>query len=612
MAMKKSNMLVWGLLVLLVLGLGGFGATNFTGNVTNIGEVGGKPIRINAYTRGVQDQMAQLQQQMGQPISFAQAQAFGITNSVVAGLVNDRALDNEADRLGLSIGDEELRDQIVKIPAFQDATGKFSRESYTFALDRAGISEAEFESDMRSDSARSMLQAAVIAATRMPAVYSDTLANYVAEQRTVTYATLTPDGLDTPVPTPTDEQLQTFYDANIADYTAPEKKRITYAELSPDMMMDQVQIDDDTIRAQYEARIDEFEQPERRLVERLVFPDENAAEAAKAKLDSGESDFDTLVSDRGLALSDVDLGDLGKDDLGAAGDAVFAAQQGDVVGPLDSDLGPALFRVNGVLQASSTDYDEAAETIRTDLAADAARRLVAQQMEPVEDLLAGGATLEDVAKETPLQLGTIDWSQGMSEGIAGYADFASAAADVTAEDYPTVTELDDGGLFALRLDEVIPAAPIPLAETRDKVAEDWTTAETEARLRAKAETLVATLRDGTPLEDLGLTLTTETNVSRNGSVLGTPQGFNQMVFAMQEGDVQITDGLGSVLIVRLDQIVPPAEDDSQTAELRKSLSDQVSSSLAQDIYQAYSADVRARTDVRINQEALNAVNAQMQ
>ena len=243
---------------------------------------------------------------------------------------------------------------------------------------------------------------------------------------------------------------------------------------------------------------------------------------------------------------------------------------------------------------------------------DAARRLVAQQMEPVEDLLAGGATLEDVAKETPLQLGTIDWSQGMSEGIAGYADFASAAADVTAEDYPTVTELDDGGLFALRLDEVIPAAPIPLAETRDKVAEDWTTAETEARLRAKAETLVATLRDGTPLEDLGLTLTTETNVSRNGSVLGTPQGFNQMVFAMQEGDVQITDGLGSVLIVRLDQIVPPAEDDSQTAELRKSLSDQVSSSLAQDIYQAYSADVRARTDVRINQEALNAVNAQMQ
>ena len=119
MAMKKSNMLVWGLLVLLVLGLGGFGATNFTGNVTNIGEVGGKPIRINAYTRGVQDQMAQLQQQMGQPISFAQAQAFGITNSVVAGLVNDRALDNEADRLGLSIGDEELRDQIVKIRHFR-------------------------------------------------------------------------------------------------------------------------------------------------------------------------------------------------------------------------------------------------------------------------------------------------------------------------------------------------------------------------------------------------------------------------------------------------------------------------------------------------------------
>jgi peptidyl-prolyl cis-trans isomerase D len=612
MAMKKSNTLVWGLLVLLVLGLGGFGATNFTGNVTNIGEVGGKPIRINTYTRAVQDQIANLQQQLGQPITFAQAQAFGITNSVVASLVNDRALDAEADRIGLSIGDAELRDQIVKIQAFQDATGKFSRDTYKFALDRAGISEADFEADMRSDSARSMLQAAVIAATRMPAAYSDTMANYVAEERAVTYATLAPDSLDAPVPAPTNDQLQTFYDAHVADYSAPEKKRITYVELSPEMVMDQVKIDDAAIRAQYDARLDEFEQPERRLVERLVFPDEDAAKAAKAKLDAGETDFDTLVTDRGLALSDIDLGDLGKDELGAAGDAVFASQQGDVVGPLDSNLGPALFRVNGVLQASSTDYEEAAATIRTDLAADAARRLVAQQMEPVEDLLAGGATLEDVAKETPMQLGTIDWAQGMSDGIAGYADFAKAAAALTADDYPTVAELDDGGIFAMRLEEVIPAAPIPLAETRDKVAEDWTTAETEARLRARAEVLVAELKDGKTLEDLGLTLKSEGSVSRNGSVLGTPQGFNQTVFGMKQGDVQITDGIGSVLILRLDQIIPPAEDNAQTTELRKSLSDQVSSSLAQDIYQAYSADVRARTDVRINQESLNAVNAQMQ
>jgi peptidyl-prolyl cis-trans isomerase D len=123
---------------------------------------------------------------------------------------------------------------------------------------------------------------------------------------------------------------------------------------------------------------------------------------------------------------------------------------------------------------------------------------------------------------------------------------------------------------------------------------------------------VVELKDGKMLEDLGLTLKSEGSVSRNGSVLGTPQGFNQTVFGMKQGDVQITDGIGSVLILRLDQIIPPAEDNAQTTELRKSLSDQVSSSLAQDIYQAYSADVRARTDVRINQESLNAVNAQMQ
>ena len=72
--------------------------------------------------------------------------------------------------------------------------------------------------------------------------------------------------------------------------------------------------------------------PERRLVERLVYPDQAAADAARAELDAGTT-FEALVAERGLTLDAIDLGDVTREDLGAAGDAVFAAAEGGVVGP---------------------------------------------------------------------------------------------------------------------------------------------------------------------------------------------------------------------------------------------------------------------------------------
>ena len=70
-------------------------------------------------------------------------------------------------------------------------------------------------------------------------------------------------------------------------------------------------VDDAALQKLYDERIDEFVVPEKRLVERLVFPDANTAQTAKDRLDAGES-FETLVRERGLELDDIDLGDVDK------------------------------------------------------------------------------------------------------------------------------------------------------------------------------------------------------------------------------------------------------------------------------------------------------------
>lgn len=601
-----SKTAVWILLGLLILGLGGFGATSLTGNIRSIGTVGDMSVSVDNYARQLQQEMQAVQQQTGQVLPFAQAQQIGLDRAVLQRIVAQRALDHEAAQIGLSIGDANLRDRILEIGAFRGVDGEFDREGYRFALEQNGITEAQFETQLREEVARTLVQGAILSGVVMPDAYADTLVNYVGEQRSFTWTRLSDTDLETPVQQPDDAALRAYYDANIADFTLPETKQITYALLSPDTMVDQVEISEADLREAYNLRDTEFNQPERRLVERLAYLDEESAQAAAATLEAGTS-FEDLVSGRGLDLSDVDLGDVSLADLGAAGDDVFAANVGDIVGPLPSALGPALFRVNAVLPAQFVSFEEAQAILRPEVAADRARRLVEAQAENLDDLLAGGATLEELAQDTDMVLEQVDWSSQSEDDIAGYEAFRRAAQAVTLEDFPEIAQLEDGGLFALRLDAVLPPRPAPFEDVRADVQGQWQSAEVEKRLAAQVDAQLPDLNAGTTFAELGLDAIREENLRRNDFVGGTPATFMSDVFEMAAGDVAVMPDDGAVVVVRLDAIAGPSEDD-ETLALREQLSQQADQALAQDIFEIYGSDVTLRANPQINPQALQAVH----
>ena len=613
-SISKSAM--WILMGLLVLGLAGFSVTNFSGGISRIGSVGNTDIETADYARALRAEVNAATAEAGAPVTFAQAEAMGLPQNVLSRLVAQAALEDETARIGISVGDETLLHQITQIPGFQGLDGDFDRAGYRYALDRAGFSEAEFEQNVRNETAGTLLQGAVISGISTPDAYTDTLLTYIGEERSITYATLARADLAEPIPAPSDEDLRSFYQANLPSFTTPLVKRITYAWLTPEMIIDDVEVPQDALHEAYESRSEEFQQPERRLVERLVFPDTDAATAARAQIDAGESSFDDLVESRGLSLQDVDLGDVERADLNGAGDAVFEASAGDVVGPLDSDLGPALFRVNAVLQAQEISFEEAEPQLRDELAGDRAARVIETAGEDIDDLLAGGATLENLADETQMQVDKIDWHPGLSEGIAAYEEFRTAAEEVEEGDFPSVIRLEDGGIFALRLDEVVEPTVQPFEEVTEKVQAAWTKDAVIAALRAQADTAIAAIRGGASFEDEGLNPKTATGLTRQGFQENTPPGFIPAVFDMAEGDVTAISGTASLIIVRLDAITPPDADpdaaDGGLVQMRQSLRDSAANDIAQDMYQALAADIRARAGITLDQSAINAVHANFQ
>ncbi|MEO1641498.1 MAG: peptidyl-prolyl cis-trans isomerase, partial [Pseudomonadota bacterium] len=410
----------------------------------------------------------------------------------------------------------------------------------------------------------------------------------------------------------TEADQQAYYEANPAEFTLPETRNITYAWLTPSMIQDQMEVPDSAVEQLYNQRINEFVQPERRLVERLVYLDAGQAEAAAERVANEETTFEGLVAERGLSLTDVDLGDVSEDDLGAAGAAVFAAEPGAVVGPFNSPLGPAVFRMNAVLAAQETTLEEATPGLREELAAEAAREFINDNADPIIDLLAGGATMADLADRTELELGMIAWNADVTEGIAAYDAFRREAAAASEGDFAELHDLADGGIFALTLDSITPPSLQPLEDVRDDVITAVMAQKEQEAVMARAEEIAANVLPLTDFATLDLTPIVDSGLNRRSFVEGTPPDFNDTIFGMNLGDVAVVDAVNRAIIVRVDDINAPDMADEAVIAQREALAENAGAGIAQDIFEAYADRLQQETDQNLDQNTINAINAQFQ
>ncbi len=607
---QGANVVVYVLLALLIFSLGGFGIANFGGTVRTIGAVGDTEITVARYNYELQNAIRGVMLQGGNPPSMATDAGRNLAASIQGQLFALAALKGEAARLGLSADDARLRDVVIRNRDFEGLSGSFDRTAYTEWLRRTGMTETEYEADIR---ARIAAQIPVSAVTGGPGAHEtmvDVLAAFQGERRDMEWLKLDASALSEPVPDPTEEEIRATYEAAPETYTAPEMREITYAALTPEMVLDKIDVPEEDLRRAYEDHSAEYNKPERRLVERLVFPDQAAADAAKAALDDSSTTFEALVTGRGLALTDVDMGDVTEADLGEAGAAVFAPEEPEVVGPVETLLGPALFRVNAILAAQSTPFEEVRDDLTDQLQRDRADRYIAERQNDIDDLIAGGATIEDLAEQTDMELGTIRLAPDTAEGIAAYAAFRDAAVGLQEGDFPELIQLEDGGLASLRLDAVIPPTLQPLDEVRERVVADWRRAETQKRLGALGEEIRARRQAGESYADMGYTPEVHSDLSRGSFLDGAPDGMIQTLFTLKDGGVETFPEGDRLSIIELTKITPLADDADATA-LKAQLAGEISQSTSTELLSLFANEIEAAEGITRNEPAIQAVHSSL-
>ncbi|MEN8236680.1 MAG: SurA N-terminal domain-containing protein [Pseudomonadota bacterium] len=175
-----------------------------------------------------------------------------IKEQVKQQIITETLLDLEVERLGLIVGDAQVRRAIQSMDPFLDEDGYFDKQRFAGVLYSMQTSEKEFIEIIRRELQRKQLVQALISGVLAPNNMVAPFLAWMQEKRTVELLEVIASEVAAPLPTP--EQIETFYKDNPKLFTAPEHRTISLIALTPEAVLAQVQLSEEEIAEEFETR----------------------------------------------------------------------------------------------------------------------------------------------------------------------------------------------------------------------------------------------------------------------------------------------------------------------------------------------------------------------
>lgn len=561
-------------------------------------------------------ELNRFREQSGGQFDSEQAKAVGLPDMVVARIVNQTLLDLAAADLKLIASDDVVRSTILRNPAFHGPTGTFSRDVYAQTLRQSGLTERRFEALVRRDLERNQLAGSLASGVAVPSSMLDALYRQYNERR-VAEVVQVPNARMTDIPQPTEEELSTYHSENPERFTAPEYRAMTAVILRARDLAKEVAVSEEEIQEAYDERAAEFTRPESRSLQQMVFATEEEAKQAHAEVTEGAGFIQVAEERAGLSAEAVEVGTMARHELlPPLADAAFALAEGAVSPPVQSPLGWHLIKVTRIVPQEEQPVDEVRERIAAELAQEKAADSLYRVSNDLQDILGGGASLEEAASQLNvplLRLPRID-AQGLdTDGnrVPDVPDQLIAAGftlDLGEESF--LTDFDTGGYFVVRVDEIVPPALKPLDAVREQVAEDVIAEHRAQAAAVRVEALAERVRAGDDLaaqaRDAGLSvLTTNAFTRTDAPAADLPAPLIEALFAAEQGEPVVVKGAEASYVARVTDVIQA--DPAAAPDQVEALADDLQASIGTDILVQYLNALRQRYPVAINPQVMDAL-----
>lgn len=577
--------------------------------------VGDTELNSQDYMRAQQDVLRAMSAQAGRSLSLQEARALGLDSRVLERLIGGAAVDTHARHLHLDISDAALLEEIMKDPAFQDPAGGFSPLAFQQALNSINMNEQGYLASLRERNLRRQILTTVGKVVNSPDVLISALNTYNGETRTLRYV-LVPQSAAGAIPDPSEEDLKRYYDNHHSKFTQPEFRKLGVLAVTPETVKDQVQITENDLKAAYEANKNQLGKPERRHLQQIAFPDAAAANAAYQKIQSG-TDFVALAKEQGLSETDIDLGTVSRSELAdpTIAETAFKLEQNKVSEPVTGKLGSTvLLRVTAIEPGKTPTYEEAKADLEKKLLKERASGAIFDVHDKIEDELASGASLSEIAGKLKLSYQTIDQVDRQGRKPDGSTVTLPAQKEVLNAAFATDTGVEndpidakDEGVIWYEVLGVVPEQLKPFDQVKDEATKDWRTDEVRSRLAKYAQDLVNSLSGGKTLEDVAKELNVEVLTSdplkRDSITINVlPAAVAQAFTLPEKGYGSAPSGVEEGRIVfQVDKVTPPAPLEATASERLKQ---QLRLLISEDAIAEYFSALENRYGVSVNDQAL--------
>lgn len=548
------------------------------GVVAEVGKVG---ITREELTREIQAQSDRLRESLGPAFDPSMTETAAFRKQVLDSLIERKALLLEAEKLKFLAPDSYVAAAIGQIPAFQQ-DGKFSPQRYEAILRQNGRTPASFENELRQAFMLEGVTSPVTLAAFNANTTLEQVARLVAQQREISW-------VDLPVASVADEvkvtpaDVERHHAANKPAFTEPEQIRAEYVVLDAGALVAGISVSEQAVRDYYAANAAQFGQPEQRSASHILIAadkDSDAATRAKAKakatalmetLRKQPERFGELArsasQDPGSAEQDGSLGSFGRGMMVKPfEDAVFAMKPKEIRGPVESDFGYHIIRLDGIEPGKAAPLAEVRAAIVDELRKQQAQKTFADLADNFSNLVYENAeSLQPAAAAAKLTVQQSGW-MNVKAAPPPFDNPALSAAlfspeSVKSRQNTEAIEIKPGTLVAARVIEHRPARLRPLSEVSAEIERKLRAEQTARLLAKKAGATIKSLQDG---KEPGLDWSAFQVVGRQPGASLDAAGV-KAVFRANAEKLPAYTGFarpdGSYRIVRVTRVVEPASPD---------------------------------------------------
>ncbi|GBQ91763.1 peptidyl-prolyl cis-trans isomerase [Gluconacetobacter johannae DSM 13595] len=611
---------------LLFLAFVGWGVGDVLSNMGSeradvVAHVGPNTITTDAFMGAVQSEMPQVARQMG----LADASQIPVATrreaarQVLQRLVMQSEVALSADRHGLIVPDDVLRDEVFGLRDFKGPDGRFDRKLFDTRLRQIGMTEGRLLDLVRTDIASRALMEPIRNSARAPETMVRRAFDFDAQTRTLDLVRIAIG--DQSAPTPDPAQQRRFYDNHPWLFQTPEYRHARIVVLSPETIARSMEVPEEELHRLYDAQQAKYHLPETRTVQIVTAPDEASARTVAAQWQAGATWAQVQAAAKGSASVQMDGVRAASIPSPALSKLVFAAPVDSLQGPTQTDTGWVVFKVTQVLPPHDTDFAAARQELHDQIAQARAGEQVGVRVQQLQDAIAGGGLdrIPDTLGASATG-GTLD-AQGRTQsgdaapipasGEARLAILARIFSQAKGAN-PTLVQGPDQTWYAVSVDSVTPGQIQAFSAISDQAAAAW---QDEARrhaanVQATDLYLAAKTKGGVALSAPAAQVVHSPPLVRGRQTTGVPDSLAQLAFRIgaigQSVMVEEPDGFYVATLTAITR-PDPSTQPMQVGRIRTGLSQSIAEDIEMSYAMALQNDVKPKTNMSAVQSVLSSV-----